>query len=205
MVALGLVLFLPAGSLRYWQGWIFWAINSSLTFFITAYFFRKSPELLARRQESKDQATVRKIPSFLNLFLLIYLIPGFDFRFHWSAVPGWLVIAANIMVCLGYIFIIRVFKENSYASTVIKVEGKQQVISTGPYAVIRHPMYTGMLVMTLFTPLALGSYWDFVPCLFFIPWMYLRIQNEEELLLNGLTGYREYCKKVQYRLLPFVL
>ncbi|HEY4785202.1 MAG TPA: isoprenylcysteine carboxylmethyltransferase family protein [Bacteroidales bacterium] len=123
----------------------------------------------------------------------MYLIPGLDFRFTWSVVPVWLVITANIIVCLGYIFIIIVFNENSYASAVIKLEDEQRVISTGPYAVIRHPMYTGMLLMTLFTPPALGSYWAFIPCILFIPWLHLRIRNEEEKLLNELPGYREYC------------
>jgi protein-S-isoprenylcysteine O-methyltransferase Ste14 len=147
---------------------------------------------------------VRKIPPFLKLFLIMYLIPGLDFRFSCSAVPVWLVITSNIIVCSGYIFIIIVFNENSYASSVIKLENEQRVISTGPYAVIRHPMYTGMLLMTLFTPLALGSCWAFIPCILFIPWLYLRIKNEEEMLVNKLPGYREYCEKIKYRLFPFI-
>jgi protein-S-isoprenylcysteine O-methyltransferase Ste14 len=204
IIMLSLVFFVPAGTLRFWQAWIYLTIFSGITLFMIIYFLIKSPELLTRRSDFKDQETARKIPSFLKLFLLMYLIPGFDFRFNWSAVPLWLVIAANVVVCLGYIFIIIVFNENSYASAVIKLENEQSVISTGPYAVIRHPMYAGMLLMTLFTPLALGSYWAYIPCILFIPWLYLRIKNEEEILLNGLPGYAEYCKEVQYRLFPFV-
>lgn len=128
----------------------------------------------------KDQENARKPPAFLSLFLLGYLIPGHDFRFHWSAVPVWIVIASNAIVFLGYIFIIIVFKENSYASTVIQVENEQQVISTGPYAIVRHPMYLAMLMMSLFTPLALGSYWAIIPFLLTIPWTVIRIKIEEE-------------------------
>jgi protein-S-isoprenylcysteine O-methyltransferase Ste14 len=204
IIVLGLIFFLPAGTLRFWQAWIYLTIFSILTIFMVVYFLKKSPELLTRRVESRDQETVRKIPSFLKLFLLMYLVPGLDFRFNWSAVPFWLVIAANIIVCLGYIFIILVFNENSYASAVIKLEDKQNVISTGPYAIVRHPMYAGMLLMTMFTPLALGSYWAFIPFILFLPWLFLRIRNEEELLLKELPGYKEYCEKIQYRLLPFI-
>jgi protein-S-isoprenylcysteine O-methyltransferase Ste14 len=204
IIILSLIFFLLAGTLRFWQAWIYLTIFSIITIFMVVYFFKKSPELLKRRTEYKDQEAVRKIPAFLKLFLIMYLIPGLDFRFNWSSVPVWLVIAANIIVCLGYIFIIIVFNENSYASAVIKLENEQRVISTGPYAVMRHPMYTGMLLMTLFTPLALGSYWALIPCVLFVPWLYLRIKNEEEMLLNELPGYWEYCEKIKYRLFPFI-
>jgi protein-S-isoprenylcysteine O-methyltransferase Ste14 len=203
-VVLGLVLFLVAGSLGFWQAWIYLAQFSVLTLFMVIYLTKRSPDLLKRRTDLKEQTTGRKTPAFLNLFLLIYIVPGLDFRFGLSAVPPWLVIVANIIVFLGYVLIIVVFRENSYASAVIKLENEQNVISTGPYAVVRHPMYSGMLLMTLFTPLALGSYWAFVPCAFFIPWLYLRIKNEEEVLLRGLKGYDDYRKKTRHRLLPYI-
>ncbi|HWQ73921.1 MAG TPA: isoprenylcysteine carboxylmethyltransferase family protein, partial [Syntrophomonas sp.] len=152
----------------------------------------------------EDQETVKKIPVFFNLFFLAYIIPGFDFRFHWSTVPVWVVIAANLMVFLGYVLIILVFKENSYASSNITVENEQAVISTGPYSIIRHPMYTGLSAMVLFAPLALGSYWAVIPALLHIPWTVLRIRNEEELLLRELPGYQDYCAKTPYRLIPSV-
>ncbi|PKM78133.1 MAG: S-isoprenylcysteine methyltransferase [Firmicutes bacterium HGW-Firmicutes-15] len=204
IIVLGLVFFVSAGSLKYWQAWIYWTIFSSLTLFITVYFFKRSPQLLAGRTRVKDQETVKKIPAFLNLYFLAYLVPGFDFRFHWSTVPVWAVIAANLMVFLGYVFIIIVFKENSYASANIKVEEEQQIVSTGPYAIIRHPMYTGLLVMILFAPLALGSYWAIIPGLLYIPWTVIRIKNEEELLLRELPGYKDYCLKIHYRLIPSI-
>jgi len=204
MIALGLVLFLPAGSFRYWQAWIYWTIFLIPTLFITVYFFKRNPGLLASRWQAKDQETVRKIPAFFTLFYLAYIIPGFDFRFYWSNVPVWAVVAANLIFFLGYVLIIRVFMENSYASANIKVEEDQQVIATGPYAKIRHPMYTGLLTMTLSTPLALGSYWAVIPSLLFIPWTVLRIKNEEDLLLRDLPGYQNYCTKTPYRLIPLV-
>jgi protein-S-isoprenylcysteine O-methyltransferase Ste14 len=204
MIVLGIVLFVPAGSLRYWEAWIFWLEISFLTFFIAAYFLKKSPELLSRRMQYREQETTQKSPALLNLFFIGYVIPGLDFRFHWSSVPLWIVLVSNALVCLGYIFIIFVFKENSYTSSVIQVEKGQQVITTGPYAIVRHPMYLGMWLMELFTPLALGSYWAILPFLLFIPLIIFRINNEEEVLLRDLHGYKDYCLKTRYRLIPFI-
>lgn len=204
LTLLALVLFVPAGSLRFWEAWIYWSGFSILTLFIAVYFSKKDPQLLARRMKYKEDETKKKPPAFLNLFFLCYVIPGLDFRFHWSAVPLWLVITANVVVFLGYILIILVFKENSYASTIIQVEKGQQVITTGPYAIVRHPMYLGLIIMILFTPLALGSYWAILPALLCIPMNIIRIIGEEEVLLRDLAGYSDYCTRTRYRLIPFV-
>ena len=204
MIVLGVVFFVPAGSLLFWQAWIYWSGFSVLTFFIAVYFSKKSPELLSRRMPQKEKSATKKPPAFLNLFFLCYLIPGLDFRFHWSAVPVWLVIGANVVVFLGYILIILVFKENSYASTVIQVEKKQPVITTGPYAIVRHPMYLGLIVMIMFTPLALGSYWAIIPALLCIPMNVLRIISEEAVLARELMGYEDYRLKTRYRLVPLI-
>lgn len=204
MFVMGIILFLPAGSFRFWQAWIWWLSFSVLTIFMTAYFLKKSPELLARRMKFKDNEEVRRPPAFLNLYFLGYIVPGIDYRFHWSNVPVWIVIIANIIVFSGYIFIIYVFRENSYASTVIQVEQEQKVITTGPYSIVRHPMYLGLLLMSLFTPLALGSYWALIPALLCIPSLVLRVKSEEKVLSNELSGYKEYCLKTPYRLIPLI-
>lgn len=205
MIVMGLALFLPAGSFRFWQAWILWSIFSVLTLFITAYFSKKDPGLLSRRMNVKEKEPQPLIIRVLSILaMLSYIIPGYDFRYHWSSVPVWLVIAANVMVFLGYVLIIIVFKENSYASTVIQVEEEQQVIDTGLYAMVRHPMYLGLLIMVLFTPLALGSYWALFFAVLFIPMNVFRIRKEEAMLLQGLPGYKEYLLKTRYRLIPFI-
>lgn len=204
MVIMGLVLFVPAGSLKFWEGWVFLLEISILTFFIAAYFMKRNPELLARRMQHGEKQTTIKTPVILKLYFLGYIIPGIDFHFHWSMVPAWAIIVSNIIVTASYIFIIYVFKENSFASTVVQVEKWQHIITTGPYAIVRHPMYLGLLLMSLFTPLALGSYWAIIPMLLFIPLIIIRIINEEKVLLCELHGYKDYCLKTRYRLIPLI-
>jgi len=204
LIILGGILFVPAGSFQFWQAWIYWSGFSALTLFITFYFLKKSPQLLSRRMQYKEKKTTKKPPGILNLCFLCYIIPGLDFRFHWSTVPISVIIVASAIVFLGYIFIILVFNENSYASTVIQVEREQQVITTGPYSIIRHPMYLGLILIILFTPMALGSYWAILPALLCIPMNVFRIIGEEEVLLRDLPGYKKYCLKTRYRLLPFI-
>ena len=205
LVGIGLILFISAGSVLFWEAWLWWMIVSAMTLFITNYFLRKDPALLARRmkvKEKEQQPSILRLLSFLSLFT--YVIPGLDYRYHWSAVPTWLVIAADIAVFLGYLLIFLVFKENRYASTIVQVEKEQPVITTGPYALVRHPMYSGLLVMQLFTPLALGSYWAILFSLLFIPKIIFRIRKEEEVLLRDLPGYRDYFVKTRYRLFPLI-
>lgn len=205
MIVMGLVLFLPAGSLKFWEGWIWWSIISAMTLFIATYFLKRDPALLARRMkvEGKEREPgIIRLLSFISLF--VFLVPGFDYRYHWSEVPVWLVILSNFLVFFGYLLIFLVFKENSYASTVIQVEEEQRVITTGPYAIVRHPMYTGLLIILLFTPLALGSHWALIFAFLFIPTLIFRIRKEEEVLLRELPGYWDYVNKTHFRLIPFV-
>lgn len=204
MIALWIILFIPAGSLKYRDAWIFWVGFSLITFFIAAYFTKNDPELLARRMKHKEKETTKKAPAIFKLYYIGFILPGLDFRFHWSKVQILIVIISNIIALAGYIFIIFVFKENSYASTVIQIENEQRIITSGPYSIVRHPMYLGMLIMSLFMPFALGSYWAIIPMLFIIPITVFRIKVEEELLLKGLKGYREYCLTTRYRLIPLI-
>jgi len=129
---------------------------------------------------------------------------GLDHRYHWSNVPAYIVIVANDIVLSGYIFVLFVFLVNSYASRIIEVEKGQKVITTGPYAIVRHPMYLGVLIMYLFTPLALGSYRAIIIFLLLVPLLVTRLLNEEEVLLRELPGYKEYCQKTKYHLIPYI-
>lgn len=199
-----IILFIPAGSIKFWEAWIFWSGFSTITFFITFYFMKKNPEFLARRTKVKQTKESVKTPLIFKVYYLGFVLPGIDFRFHWSNVELWIVISSNIIVFASYIFIVYVFKKNSYASTVIQVENEQNVISSGPYALVRHPMYLGMVIMSLFMPIALGSYISIIPMIFIIPITIIRIKNEEEMLLKNLNGYKAYCSKIKYRLIPFI-
>lgn len=199
-----IILFIPAGSIKFWEAWIFWSGFSTITFFITFYFMKKNPEFLARRSKVKQTKESVKTPLIFKVYYLGFVLPGIDFRFHWSNVELWIVISSNIIVFASYIFIFYVFKKNSYASTVIQVENEQNVISSGPYALVRHPMYLGMVIMSLFMPIALGSYISIIPMIFIIPITIIRIKNEEEMLLKNLNGYKAYCSKIKYRLIPFI-
>lgn len=203
-IALGAILFIPAGSLQYWEAWIFLIGFSLITFFIAAYFTKNNPALLSRRMKSKEKESSKRSPVLFKLYYIGFILPGLDFRFHWSDLPLWVVILSNMIAFSGYIFIIFVFKANSYASTIIQLEKEQRVITTGPYAIVRHPMYLGMVMISLFTPFALGSFWAILPMLIIIPITVFRIKMEEEVLLNGLKGYQDYCSKTHYRLIPLI-
>lgn len=204
MISMWVILFIPAGTIKFWEAWVLWLGFSLVTFFITVYFAKKNPEFLSRRTKVKERETYKKAPVFFKLYYLGFILPGIDFRFHWSNEPVWFVIASNIIVFGAYIFIFFVFTENNYASTVIQVENEQHIITTGPYSIIRHPMYLGMVIISLFMPLALGSYLSLIPMLFIIPIILLRIKNEEEILLSNLSGYKDYCLKTPYRLIPLI-
>jgi len=198
--------FLPAGTWNYWQAWIYIVVLLVPAAFILAYLLKNDPALLERRMRTREpeaqQAFIVRL-SFI-WFFLEFLIPGFDHRFGWSQVPALVAIAADVLVFLGYLFVCLVFRENSYASRVVEVESEQRVISSGPYSIVRHPMYLGVIVMYLFTPLALGSYWAIIPSLSIVPILVARIRNEEAVLVKGLRGYAEYEHKIPYRLIPGV-
>jgi protein-S-isoprenylcysteine O-methyltransferase Ste14 len=202
-----IILFAIAGTLQYWQGWVYWAVLFIPMLVAVSYFLKTDPELLERRMKHKEQEKEQSVIIFLSAIVLIagYLAIGYDLRQHGlNQISPLIIIAADIGVFLGYCFVFLVFRENSYASRTIEVEIGQRVITTGPYSIIRHPMYLGVIVMILLTPIALGS-WRAVPVfLLYLPLIVWRIVNEEKVLLRDLPGYREYCQKRRYRLLPLV-
>jgi len=201
---MALFFFLPAGTFAYWQAWIYLAILFIPMVFVLNYLLKNNPKLLERRMRmrEKEQAQ-KKIVKFSSFFLLLaYIVPGFDFRWGWSHVPLALVVTSFILVLFGYYLVFLVFRENTYTSRIIEVEQGQKVTSSGPYAIVRHPMYIGAILMYLFSPLALGSWWAFIPGAMIIPTIVFRILNEEKILQRDLPGYIEYMQKVKYRLLP---
>jgi protein-S-isoprenylcysteine O-methyltransferase Ste14 len=199
-------LFIPAGSLHYWQGWVFMAILFVPMPITSAYFLKRDPQLVERRLQTKEKSSEQRIIVRI-LQLVVFaslLIPGLDYRFGWSRVPLWLTILSQVIVFAGYLITIWVMKENSFAARTVQVEEGQRVISTGLYRFVRHPMYSGAILMFLFTPLALGSWWALPGSFLFIPLLVLRILNEEKILRRDLPGYSEYCLRTPSRLVPLV-
>jgi protein-S-isoprenylcysteine O-methyltransferase Ste14 len=199
-----ILFFLPAGTLYYWEAWVYLAILMIPMVFVMRYFLRTNPQFLERRMRMREKESAqKKIIKFSTAFLLLaFILPGFDKRWDWSYVPFSVVIIADFLVLISYLFIVRVFKENSYASRIIEVEKEQKVISSGLYSIVRHPMYLGVAVMYSASPLALGSWYALIPAVMVIPVLVARILNEEKVLSRDLTGYSEYIQKVKYRLIP---
>lgn len=171
---------------------------------VVAYFLNKDPELLERRLRMKEKETRQKAIILWSypLFLAAFLLPGLDRRWGWSAVPAWLVIAADIVVLASYGLFFQVMRENRFLSRVVEVDRKQEVVRTGPYSVVRHPMYAAIIPLYFFSPLALGSYWALLPAAVIPIVIVVRILNEEKVLGENLEGYIEYTRQVKYRLLP---
>lgn len=206
ILVMGAIFFLPAGTVRYWEAWLYMAVLFVPMSIFALYLLRANPALLERRMKTREaESQQRWIIALLSLlFLIIFVLPGFDKRFGWSSVPAWLVIAANGMVLVGYLLVVFVLLKNEYAARTIEVEERQQVITAGPYALVRHPMYTAMTLIIIFSALALGSYWALIPAALFPLLLVARILNEEAVLHRDLAGYDDYCQTVRYRLLPGV-
>jgi len=207
-IFLGLFLFLPAGSLHYREAWIYILVLFVPAIFVIGYFYKKDPgfiggRLLKRREKEESPRLIQNI--FSVILFIGLLIPGFDFRFNWSDVPMPVMIVSDVLVLSGYLVIARVMEENRYASSIIEIRKEQKTIETGPYKIVRHPMYTGGMIFMLSTPLALGSYWAMIP--FYVSTIVaivLRIISEEKFLVANLPGYKEYCRKTKYRLIPLL-
>ena len=205
-IVLGFFILVPAGTFNYWQVYVYIAILVIPMMFVLFYFLNNDPQFLERRmrvkEKEKQQIIIQIFFSFV--FLSGFIIPGLDKRFGWSDIPVNIVIIADIIILLGYLLIFFVFKQNSYASRVVEVEKSQKVISTGLYSFVRHPMYIGVIIMYVPTPIALGSYWGLIPMATIPLALIFRILNEEKILCKDLPGYKEYCQKTRYRLIPFI-
>ena len=205
-IVLGLFILVPAGTINYWQVYVYIAVLVVPMIFVLFYFLQNDPIFLERRTRAKEKEKVQIIIQIVSTFILLsgFVIPGFDKRFGWSDIPIYIVIVADIVILFGYFIIFFVFKQNSYASRVVEVEKSQKVISTGLYGFVRHPMYIGVIIMFIPTPVALGSYWGLIPMVTIPLAIVFRILNEEKVLCKDLPGYKEYCQKTRYRLIPFI-
>jgi protein-S-isoprenylcysteine O-methyltransferase Ste14 len=208
-IMLGLSIFLPAQTLNYWQGWLYYFVFMFSCLLITIYFFKKDPALIQRRLKAGPTAETQKSQKIIQalssiFFLGIFIVSGLDYSSGWSYVPGILSIIADIFAAIGFLIIFFVFKENSYTSSIIEVGSEQKVISTGPYGKIRHPMYSGAFLMLLVTPFALGSLTGLIPVIGIILSIILRLLDEEKYLMKNLPGYKEYMEIVRFRLIQGV-
>ncbi len=209
IVIMGILIFLPAWTINYLQAWLYLLTFAISTILITIYLFKNDQELLKRRlnagstaEKEKSQKTIQSMASIF--FCLIYVIAGLDYHFYWSNIPLYISLLANIFVMLGFFIVFLVFKENSYTSAIIEVDKEQKVISTGMYAIVRHPMYFGAILMLVFSAVALGSYWALLSVIALTFTIVARLLNEEKFLSKNLSGYDEYCEKVKYHLIPFI-
>jgi protein-S-isoprenylcysteine O-methyltransferase Ste14 len=205
----GLLIFLPSGTVQYWQAWSYLLICFGAYLLMTLYLMKENPALLQRRLSAGPIAEKEKSQKIIMLlatigFIALLVVSALDHRFMWSSVPLYVVIAGNALTLLGFYIIFLVYKENPFTFSTIEVAGDQKVISTGPYAVVRHPMYAGALVYLIGTPLALGSYWGLVVLAGTMPFFTWRLLDEERFLSKNLPGYTEYCAKAPWRLIPRV-
>jgi protein-S-isoprenylcysteine O-methyltransferase Ste14 len=209
LVAMGAILFLTAWTLNYWQAWALLAVFGASWLVIIAYFMKKDPKLLERRMSAGPTAEKRTgqkiVMSISSLgFIALLVFPALDHSFGWSLVPAYVSIAGDVLVALGWIIIFFVFKENTFTSATIEVVADQKVITTGPYAIVRHPMYSGSFLYMPGMPIALGSWWGLCVLLLMTLTTLWRLFDEENFLQKNLPGYREYEQKERYRLVPYL-
>jgi len=209
VVVMGVILFVAAGSARYWEAWAYLAIFGGAAALLTLQLLERDRALLERRMHGGPTAERRPAQKLIMLgtsigFVALLVVPALDYRFGWSTVPVGVVVAADVLVVLGFVLIARVYRENTFSSATIQIAANQRVVSTGPYAIVRHPMYVGGLVYLGATPLALGSLWGLIPITAILPLLIWRLLDEEHYLARELPGYADYQRRVRYRLVPFV-
>ena len=204
MVAL---IFLPAGTWNYWQAWVYLVIFLGASIWLTAYLWRHDPALLARRSTGGPTAEKdpeqRRIQAFNAVFFLsLIVVPALDHRWGWSHVPLALVVSGDVLAIVGFAILYQVYRQNTFASATVEVSEGQRVISTGLYGLVRHPMYSGGLILIFATPIALGSWWGLISALLLVVGITWRIAAEERLLVAELPGYAAYRQTVRFRLIP---
>lgn len=208
-VVMAALLFVPAGTSDYWQAWTFLAVYFASSLALTLYLMKEDPALLQRRMRggpAAEKEPVQKIIMVMTSlgFIGLLVVPALDHRFAWSTMPPYLALAGDVLVGIGWLAIFLVFRENSFTSATIELAPDQKVISSGPYALVRHPMYAGALVMLLGIPIALGSWWGILIVAAMLPALIWRLFEEEKFLARNLAGYVAYQNRVRYRLIPMV-
>ena len=206
IILTGLLVFLPAGSFAYWQGWLLMGVLFVPMFFAGIVMLVKNPDLLRKRLNSKEkEGTQKAVVALTGLLLIIsFVTAGLNWRFNWWILPDWTVWTATALFIISYLLYAEVLRENGYLSRTIEVQEGQKVIDTGLYGIVRHPMYMTTVIMFLSMPLVLGSPISFIIMLGYIPVIAKRIRNEEMVLSEGLDGYKEYMKRVKYKVIPFI-
>ena len=206
LLLVGFLLFLPAGSFLYWNGWLLIAVLFVPMIVAGFVMMKKNPELLRKRLNVKEEQSEQKTVIVLSgvMFLAAFIVAGLNFRFGWIVLQNWIVYAATAVFLLGYILYAEVLRENAYLSRTVEIQENQKVIDTGLYGIVRHPMYMSTFLLFLSMPLVLGSVISFVIMLVYIPIIAKRISNEEQVLEEGLAGYSDYKKQVKYKVIPYV-
>ena len=206
IILFGLLIFLPAGSLHYWQGWLMMGVLFVPMFVAGLILMVKNPELLRKRlsakEEEKEQKTVVALSAVM--FVAAFVVAGLNWRFQWLVLPDWAVWLAAALFLFGYILYAEVLRENTYLSRTVEVQEDQEVIDTGLYGIVRHPMYMSTTILFLVMPLVLASPISFLIMLLYIPLIAKRIRNEEAVLEQGLKGYYEYKQRVKYKVIPYI-
>lgn len=206
VVMVGVLLFAPAGTFRYWNGWLFLALLFVPMIILGLYLWIKQPDLLAKRLSSKEKESEQKQVILMSALVFVagFVIAAVDFRFGWSRVPIWLVVVASVLLVISYGLYAEVMRENAYLSRTVEVQENQKVIDTGLYGIVRHPMYSATILLYLSIPLVLGSIYSFLIFLMFPLVIAKRISNEEAVLEKGLEGYTSYKQRVKYKIIPFI-
>ena len=205
-VAIGVLLFLPAGTLHYWNAWLFVAVLFTPMLLLGVVMLFRSPKLLEKRLDTKEKVDEQKWVVALSgiMFLAVFVVAGLNFRFSWHFMPDYVIWIGVGVFLLSYLMYAEVMRENAFLSRTIEIQENQKVIDTGLYGVVRHPMYSATLLMFLSIPLILGSMISFVIMLAYIPIIAIRMRSEEKILEEGLEGYKEYKQRVRYKVIPFV-